>query len=69
LGFDVAHERGERTHYLYPGLYIARLQEWLAEYGANQVWTIVPEDLSQPPVARDIMRQLEAYLGLPDHDD
>jgi len=80
LGFDVrdfhqdieaelsAHERGERTHYLYPGLYIDRLEGWLAEYGANQVRTIVTEDLRHPPVARDIMRQLEAYLGLPGHD-
>ncbi|MDQ3581564.1 MAG: hypothetical protein M3495_08115 [Pseudomonadota bacterium] len=60
MGFDVgdfqkdieaelsAHERGEWTHYLYPGLYVDRLQEWLAEYGANQVRTIVTETSANP---------------------
>ncbi|MGH9891400.1 MAG: hypothetical protein ACREA0_05350, partial [bacterium] len=63
-----AHEHGERTHYLCPGLYIDRLEEWLAKYGANQVRTIVTEDLRQLSLARSIMRQLQDYLGLPDHD-
>ncbi len=80
LGFEVgdferdieaelrAYERGARTHYLGPGLYIDRLEEWLAEYGADQVRTITTEELANPVLARAIMRALETYLGLPGHD-
>ncbi len=63
-----AHERGERTHYVYPGLYADRLEEWIAEYGAGQVKVIVTEDLSAPHLGRTTMRELEAYLGLSSHD-
>jgi hypothetical protein len=80
LGFEVgsfdrdiraelaAHERGERTHYIAPGIYIELLHAWLAEYGANQIKVLVTEELIYPRTAAHVMRQLEDYLGLPGHD-
>jgi hypothetical protein len=63
-----AYERGERTQYLYPGLYFELLQGWLAAYGPGQLHVVVTEDLREPPLNRHVMRALETYLGLPGHD-
>jgi hypothetical protein len=63
-----AHERGERTQYVYPGLYFDLLGKWVAEYGTGQVKVMVMEDISAPRLARRAMCELEAYLGLPSHD-
>jgi Sulfotransferase family len=63
-----AHERGERTEYLAPGMYVELLRGWIATYGANKMKVLVTEDLGRPRAAEQIMRELEDYLGLPAHD-
>lgn len=63
-----AHERGEQTEYIGPGMYVDLLRGWIATYGAENVKVLVTEDLGQLRTARQIMMELEAYLGLPAHD-
>lgn len=63
-----AHERGERTEYIAPGIYVELLRGWIATYGANKVKVLVTADLSRPRAAKQIMLELEDYLGLPAHD-
>jgi Sulfotransferase family len=63
-----AHERGERTEYIGPGMYVDLLRGWVATYGADNVKVFVTEDLGRPRTAQRIMGELEAYLGLPAHD-
>lgn len=80
LGFDVrdfeadisaeleAHARGENTHYIWPGIYVDKLQKWVSQYGWGQVRVIITEELADPVNAKGIMRNLEDYLGMPHHD-
>lgn len=63
-----AHERGERTEYIGPGIYVELLQGWIATYGANRVKVLVTEDLGRLRTAEQIMLELENYLGLSAHD-
>lgn len=63
-----AHERGERTEYIAPGMYVELLRGWIATYGANKMKVLATEDLGRPRAAEQIMRELEDYLGLPAHD-
>jgi Sulfotransferase family len=63
-----AHERGKRTEYIAPGMYVELLRGWIATYGANKVKVFATEDLGRPRTAEQIMRELEDYLGLPAHD-
>jgi hypothetical protein len=64
----MAHERGERTEYIAPGLYVDLLRRWRETYGADQVKVVVTEELGHPRTAARIMLGLEDYLGLPAHD-
>lgn len=64
----VAHERGERTEYVGPGVYVELLREWIATYGVHCVKVILTEDLGRLRIAEQIMFELEDYLGLPPHD-
>lgn len=63
-----AHERGERTEYIGPGVYVDLLRGWIATYGAHNVKVLVTEDLGRLPTAQQIMVELEGYLRLPAHD-
>jgi Sulfotransferase family len=63
-----AHERGERTEYLGPGLYVELLPGWIATYGPHRVKVLFAEDLGRPRTAQQIMLELEDFLGLPNHD-
>jgi hypothetical protein len=63
-----AHERGERTEYVGPGIYAELLRGWITTYGGNRVKVILTEDLGRPQTAEQIMHELEEYLGLPAHD-
>lgn len=63
-----AHERGERTEYIAPGMYVELLRGWIATYGAYKMKVLATEDLGRPRAAEQIMRELEDYLGLPAHD-
>ncbi|MCA1835203.1 MAG: hypothetical protein LC721_02215, partial [Actinobacteria bacterium] len=49
-------------------MYVDLLRGWIATYGAENVKILVTEDLGQLRTARQIMMELEAYLGLPAHD-
>jgi hypothetical protein len=62
-----AHERGERTEYIGPGMYFELLRGWVETYGAQNVKIILTEDLGQPRAAHQIMLELEDYLGIPAH--
>src|SRR5262249_6067622 len=42
-----AHERGERTEYIGPGIYVELLRRWIATYGANCVKVLLTEDLGR----------------------
>jgi Sulfotransferase domain. len=80
LGFDVrdfetdicaelaAHARGEKTHYISPGIYIDKLQKWVSQYGRGQMRVIITEELACPGKAKRIMRELEDYLEVSHHD-
>ena len=80
LGFDVsdfetdiraeleAHARGEATQYICPGIYVDKLQKWVAQYGWERVRVIITEELADPIKAKQIMQNLEGYLGIPHHD-
>jgi hypothetical protein len=80
LGFEVgdfetdiraeleAHAGGKETHYISPGIYIDKLQEWLSVYGPRQVRVVVTEELARPVKAKFIMREMESYLDLPHHE-
>lgn len=63
-----AHARGENTHYLGPGIYVDRLQEWVSQYGWSQIKVVITEEMAHPGKARRIMRELEDYLEVPRHD-
>ncbi|HET9257684.1 MAG TPA: sulfotransferase [Pseudonocardiaceae bacterium] len=63
-----AHEQGERTEYLGPGIYVELLRGWIATYGENRVKVFFTEDLARLRTARQIMLELENHLGLPRHD-
>jgi Sulfotransferase family len=63
-----AHERGERTEYIGPGVYVELLRGWIATYGAHCVKVLLTEDLGQLRTAKQIMLELEDYLELPAHD-
>jgi hypothetical protein len=63
-----AHERGERTEYIGPGMYFELLRRWVATYGGHNVKVVLTEDLGQLRTAQQIMVQLDDYLGLPAHD-
>jgi sulfotransferase family protein len=63
-----AHQRGERTEYIAPGMYDELLRGWIATYGANKVKVLATEDLGRPRAAKQIMLELEEYLGLPAHN-
>ncbi|MGA9770434.1 MAG: sulfotransferase [Blastocatellia bacterium] len=63
-----AHARGEKTHYIAPGIYIDKLREWVSQYGHEQIRVVVSEELAQPAKAKLIMRDLEGYLELPHND-
>ncbi|HEX8652638.1 MAG TPA: sulfotransferase [Pyrinomonadaceae bacterium] len=80
LGFEVrdfetdiqaemkAHAIGKKTHYISPGIYIDKLQEWVSVYGRGQVKVVVTEELARPGRAQMIMREMEDYLELPHHE-
>lgn len=63
-----AHERGERTEYIGPGMYVDLLRGWVETYGADNVKVFVTEDLGRLRSAQQIMAELEDYLRLPTHD-
>lgn len=63
-----AHERGERTEYLGPGIYADLLRGWIATYGEHRVKVLFTEDLGRVRTAQRVMVELEDYLGLPAHD-
>ena len=63
-----AHERGERTECLGPGIYVELLPGWITTYGADCVKVLFTDDLSRPHTAQQIMLALEDYLGLPAHN-
>lgn len=63
-----AYERGERTEYIGPGVYIDLLPGWITTYGADNVNVLVTEDLGQLQTVQQVMMELEEYLGLPAHD-
>jgi hypothetical protein len=63
-----AHERGERTEYIRPGLYDELLAQWVGVFGSSQVKVLAVDDLGTPAGAAKIMRELEDHLGLPAHD-
>jgi hypothetical protein len=58
-----AHERGERTEYVGPGIYAELLRGWITTYGGNRVKVILTEDLGRPQTAEQIMHELEAFLA------
>lgn len=63
-----ADARGEKTHYISPGIYIDNLRAWVSRYGHEQIRIVVSEELAQPARAKLIMRDLEDYLELPRND-
>lgn len=63
-----AHQRGERTEYIRPGLYDELLGQWVGVFGSSQVKVLVLDDLGTPAGAAQVMGELEDYLELPRHD-
>lgn len=63
-----AHELGQGTEYLGPGIYVELLRVWIATYGVHRVKVLLTDDLGRPRTAQQIMLELEDYLGLPAHD-
>lgn len=63
-----AHAAGGKTHYISPGIYIDKLQEWVSVYGWGRVKVVVTEELARPGMAQTIMREMEDYLDLPHHE-
>lgn len=55
-------------HYLGLGLYLERLKKWLAVFGKDQLQVFFAEELQDASKAKQIMFELENYLGVSHYD-
>jgi hypothetical protein len=60
-----AYEKGEKTVFLEPGLYIRQLKKWRAIYPPNQFRIYFTDQLASPETASALLSDIQDYLNLP----
>ncbi len=60
--------RGERSEYLSPGMYLNNLLKWEKVYGQQNILVLFTEQLLHPSSAQKVMNQVSRFIGINHYD-